>query len=106
MKKSNTSSPQEKQIEPLLPELIKILEEGGAVERMGRFLVSQGWTYQDAWREVKKISASTVCTGALTYAVKDLAEHGQMSGIEHEWADSLRFDLKRVKKYGKLEPQR
>jgi hypothetical protein len=60
-------------IEELLPEMIRIANEGDVNERIAKLLVSKGYTHMDAWRELKKlIGVSSPHTQAIEYAVKDL----------------------------------
>lgn len=45
---------QEKSIDPLLLEIIRIISEGGVELRVANFLMANGFTDVDVWRELKK----------------------------------------------------
>lgn len=85
-------------IEELLPEMVKIAEEGDVIERLVRFLMSKGYTDQDLWREIKKLSfVSDVHTMALRNTFQDIQHSGKSSSI-HNPLGGLRNQLRYAKR--------
>src|SRR5208337_5387131 len=97
---NEASMDEEKRIYIVLPQLIKIVSEGDAVERAARFLISQGWGEEDVWREIKNLTASSIFTGSLQNTVHDLIRNGQVWSNAHDWAASMKMDARRLKRQG------
>jgi len=66
-----------KSISSVLPEIIRILEEGDATTRISKMLLANGWTGMDAWREFKSVPLPSPIT---TDVINDLM--GADKGIE------------------------
>ena len=88
-------------IEELLPEMVKIAEEGDVIERLVRFLITKGYTDQDLWREIKKLSfVSEVHTMALRNTFQDIQRGGQAASFSNPLGG-----LKNQLRYAKRRPR-
>lgn len=88
----------EKRIEPLLPQIIKIVNEGNVVKRVITLLIKEGWKDEDVWRELKKLSVDDAFTSGVHNGMRDVSRGAITSDFTDEWMESLKYDMRRLKK--------
>lgn len=91
---------QEKQLADVLPEVIRILQEGDAIHRVAKYLSSAGWTAMDVWRELvqKQSGHSDPFTLTLQNDLRDIERVGPRSNRHSDTADYLQHMLKAAKR--------
>ena len=96
--------PAPKNIEDVLPEMIRIASEGDEFKRIVEMLVQQGWTREDVWRESKKLTmASDMFKSALLNRFDDIVKHKQ---VNTSWTHMLKWcqtHFKRLKRQSKSQ---
>ena len=88
----------EKRIEPLLPQIIKIVDEGNVIKRVITLLTKEGWNDTDAWRELKKLSVDDVFTSGVHNGMRNISRGATTSEFTDDWMESLKYDMRRLKK--------
>lgn len=74
MKEMITSS-DSKSIESVLPVLSKIAAEGDITYRIATYLIQNGWTYEDWWRESKKLTMlNTALVNNIRNNIQDISK--------------------------------
>jgi hypothetical protein len=88
--------PTPKDILDVLPDMIRIAEEGDEFDRTARMLLAKGWTEEDLRVGLRKLTAvSQVYTLTLHNKYRDIAI-SKMTGTR--WASDLKQSLRWIKK--------
>ena len=89
-----------KSIEVVLPNLIKIATEGDVAYRIANYLIKNGWTGEDFWRESKKLSLlNSAFVNNVQNNISDISKgYASMSSVYGDLGIDMKQQLKQLKK--------